>query len=307
MSAESEQGPAMTSAICPSCGVEMNLARRMPYTPYRGTIFCPACSWTYRLPFFRMRFFCAGLFVVLEFAFQVWRAKVKPSGPDLFPFALLTVWPIMEFLKDLSIVLPVSSWAKRSPAVISRAPDAFTKLIPPASESAGLLLSVLQLPRPRPVAWTWRAWINTASLVLLADISIAYAYEFIRAGNDGAFVGLILLLHLVVFGVLVLGPLILTQLSVGSVVRTGDATVGRVIWQIPGNHVFYAFVDQKNRPFVGRGNPWWGKVAGGEPVVVLYDPADPNWSAAVPYCRYRLRQPSRKTEGPPRLRESDSA
>jgi hypothetical protein len=165
-----------------------------------------------------------------------------------------------------------------------------------ADETLQLRKGVLQLPRPRPVAWTWRAWINTAALVLLADISIAYAYDLMRAGSDGELVGLILLLHLVVFGVLVLGPLILTHFSVGKVVKTGDATVGRVILQIPGMHVFYAFVDEKNRPFVGRGNRWWGKFAVGEPVVVFYDPADPDWNAAVPYCRYRLRQLGRKTE-----------
>jgi len=288
-----------SSAICPSCSERL----RHTHYPYIGVISCDACGWIYPLRLLRIRFLSAGLFLVLEFTFQVWWTKVRPFGPDLFALALPAVWPLIEFLKD-AMILAVSFWAKHSPVGISQTPGAFAELIPSASESAGLLLSVLQLPRPRMVAWTWRAWINAAALVVLADISIAYAYDLMRTGKEGELVGLILLLHLVVFCLLVVGPLVLTHFSAGKVVKKGEATVGRVIVQIPGMHVFYAFVDDKNRPFVGRGNRWWGKFTTGEPVLVFYDPADPNWSAALPYSRYRLRQPGRKTEGLPRASQT---
>jgi len=177
----------------------------------------------------------------------------------------------------------------------SVAPPSFLEQLPSLELSMDILGPLLSVPRPRQLKWNWRMKASAA----LAGLSIGmlgwilFAHPDKDRLDDARF---ILILACWVTGLISL-PLI-PERSNRTLLRDGEVTVGRVVYQQtvqPGKDgwsaIFYAFADRRNRGFIGRGQDYSDSLAQGAPVVVFYDPLNPNKNVAMECSRFSVKSP----------------
>lgn len=175
------------------------------------------------------------------------------------------------------------------------APPCFLGQLPSLELSTDIFGPLLGVPRPRPLKWNWRM----KAIAAFAGLSIGVLGWILLAHPDKDRLDdarLILILACWVTGLISL-PL-LPERSNRTLLRDGEVTVGRVVYQQtvqPGKDgwsaIFYAFADGRNRGFIGRGQDYSDSLAQGAPVVVFYDPLNPNKNVAMECSRFSVKSP----------------
>ena len=131
--------------------------------------------------------------------------------------------------------------------------------------------------------------------ILIGCIMVAAAMR------SGSAVAVMYLIFPTALALIALLPL-LKDLFKQSLLRMGEATVGRVVYQLNssrpfglgGGHsslILYAFVNRGNRVFFGQAQDYSNNIGEGAAVVVFYDPVDPRQNALTDCCYLTVRVP----------------
>jgi hypothetical protein len=95
---------------------------------------------------------------------------------------------------------------------------------------------------------------------------------------------------------MIFGLPLLPDLSKRELIRSGEASVGRVIFQAQigtgrGSWICtsYAFLDTAGRGFIGQGRSYSDGLGTGAPLVIFYDPLDPKRNIALDCSRIRVK------------------
>jgi hypothetical protein len=266
----------MSLAICPQCASPLQVVRSSSIV----TLSCSTCGWN------------------RSSARHVW--KQHRLVGRLFLLFGLAVPLVVHFVsgdKDTAIavavpLLGIGAWVYWSSAKslhqllmqTSNAPgnglEAFTKIIPTRGEVEAHFPGVLKASRPRSIAWTWRTW---CTAVLLPAWMIMF--PIVRQNSPGGWVDL--LIGFAVF-CLIFGRLELHTYKEWKLLRTGESSAGRIVCQqatsngrFVSSHIFYAFLDAANRPFIGQSNDPSRKLKEGQPVIVFYRSSDPQQTVVI--------------------------
>lgn len=184
----------------------------------------------------------------------------------------------------------------------SGACEAFLKLLPSPSEAQNLFSAILNLQKPRGLKFnpTFRARAASDGAVLAMAILLG-CLVVAGAMRSRSAVAVIYLVFPISLALIALLPL-LKDLSKQSLLRLGEATVGRVVYQLNSSRPFglgggnsslilYAFVDRGNRVFFGQAQDYLNNIGEGAAVVVFYDPLDPRRNVLTDCCYLTVRVP----------------
>ena len=172
------------------------------------------------------------------------------------------------------------------------APIAFLEDLPSREIGQDIFGPLLTTVKPRSLLWNWRMKATAVLTVLIIAILIwiVPAHSVRGRFNDG---GSILILVCWVTALIAL-PLV-PELSNRELLTDGEIAVGRIIYQIeqPGKDrrsaILYAFADGRNRGFVGRGFDISNSLGRGAPVIIFYDPLNPNKNVAMECSRFSVK------------------
>ena len=173
------------------------------------------------------------------------------------------------------------------------APAPFLGELPSLEIGQDIFGPLLTVPKPRPLRWNWRMKAAAILMALIIGIAIWMLLGHLdRERIDTA--GPIFILACWATALISL-PLI-PELSNRKLLTEGEVALGRVVYQQtvqPGKDswsaIFYAFADGRNRGFVGRGQDYSDSLAQGAPVVVFYDPLNPNKNLAMECSRFSVK------------------
>jgi hypothetical protein len=77
------------------------------------------------------------------------------------------------------------------------------------------------------------------------------------------------------------------KIAVGRVIHEETVSAGKATWSA----IFYSFADSSNRGFVSGGNDFTNTLAKGAPIIVYYDPANPENNVAMECSRLQVKLP----------------
>src|SRR5271157_3471397 len=270
----------MNLAICPSCGSHLEpreLVNRIGF-------YCDACGWnsssTRRSAGRQLLIITIG--ILATGSLLIFNSLLSRNRPD-------SLIPLLEF----GVIFAVSAWRGslalrnllRSPnrlglfdaSGVSRAPEAFQRLMPDYGLSERLFADVLRLPKPRPLRASRLILISCFTMLIsLASIAL-YSYAILNASRKTHLellgrVSLVLLVASILIALAASNPLRQARLM-----RGGEIAVGRLVLQenftlrSVGSFLHYAFVDSTGRGFFGEGRDFLENVDTGAPLVVFYD------------------------------------
>jgi hypothetical protein len=223
------------------------------------------------------------------------------SIPDMKPPLCPVCGSILEIVRsssDPGLSCPSCHWSYDSgqmtgPQNGAGSPVSFLEDLPGHEIGQDLFEPLLTVAKPRSLRWNWR--MKTAvvlAILLCGTLSWTLTAHSLRerSGDSGL---VLILLCWVTF--LVSLPLT-REVSNRRLLRDGEVAVGRVIYQQtvqPGKDswsaIFYAFADGGNRGFVGRGCDLSNSLGQGAPLIVFYDPLNPNKNVAQECSRLSVR------------------
>lgn len=290
----------MSRAVCPECDLHIEPT----FSGSRFELFCPTCGWNRggaRREIKSEVLAAAGCFIGSIAVFSAWAFW----APGLWQFFVLAC-----VLFGSAIAIPCRAWkASRRVDAGPAAQNlpvkaAFAALIPSSQEAQSIFAAVLQLFRPRPIACRLFLIGVTVFVIALPLEFIWLSYEANHGGDISASgTGLLMLIGLAgaIIWRLMKGSSFPAWIRHWRLIRSGEATVGRVIWSSSttnqgGSSIFYAFVDQTSRHFIGHGEDLGGNLSEGAPLVVFYDGLDPDHNTALDCFGFSLRLPGQSTK-----------
>jgi hypothetical protein len=178
-----------------------------------------------------------------------------------------------------------------------RAASSFVALIPSTQEAQSLFGNVLSISRPRPMTWSRPSKIAATVLLICLCFDVWLLSHFHPHSQRGVVNVLTLIVLASALPTSVCFPL-LPEFSKTELIRSGEASVGRVILQVRiprgrGNAYWmctsYAFLDAAGRGFIGKGKSCNDGLGTGAPLVVFYDPLDPKRNIALDCSRISVK------------------
>ena len=137
-----------------------------------------------------------------------------------------------------------------------------------------------------------------AAVSLLTAMMFFVIWTVVAYLSSGDFRDPLIVLILVGWACALIAFPVLPELPNGKLLREGELVVGRVIHQetFSGSRdtwtvIFYAFADGANRGFIGKGRDYSDSLAHGAPVVVYYDPLNPERNVAMECSRLSVKVP----------------
>jgi hypothetical protein len=175
--------------------------------------------------------------------------------------------------------------------------DAFLKLLPSQEEARDIFSNVLNIEKPRPIKWNWRIRLTVAGVFLTVFAAVfLVGYFSLGSGNREDYPGAIVVMIFLVWATALIGAPVIPDLANRKLICEGEIAVGRVVHQrtisrgrSSWSSIHYAFVDSANRGFVDDGVDYSDTLGEGAPVVIFYDPLDPNQNVALECSRFRLK------------------
>ena len=175
------------------------------------------------------------------------------------------------------------------------ADTSFLRQMPSKEEARDIFGTLLNIPKPRKLSWSWRM---KAAVSLLTAMMFFVIWTVVAYLSSGDFRDPLIVLILVGWACALIAFPVLPELPNGKLLREGELVVGRVIHQetFSGSRdtwtvIFYAFADGANRGFIGKGRDYSDSLAHGAPVVVYYDPLNPERNVAMECSRLSVKVP----------------
>lgn len=287
------------SAVCPCCGAHIEPV----VSSYKVTLSCSACGWNCAPArrAYKKELIGGALYLALAVAAFGLQAALSPAHDwKDFAFVIFVVMAVVyaTYRKSWRALRTVSS-SQGGGNVTQLGLRAFEKLIPSQQESTDLFGDLLNVAAPRPITWNWRVKLALLFGGLLLSLLLWFAPLLRNGINTDENAAIVMALLVLLWPTVILSCVALPDFSKSRLLRFGDVTVGRVVWQRRIDRgrngsvsvVFYAFVDKANRPYIGQGQDYTDNIGQGAPIVVFYDPLDPDRNIGLECCRSTIRVP----------------
>jgi hypothetical protein len=222
-----------------------------------------------------------------------------PSDIRLGPSCSVCEWSSSSRRSGRKGQLRATSDVSGSP---TRASDAFMKLIPSPEIAQSLFAPILKLQKPRSL----KRDPGVMRSFILVGVVVAMTAWLVNKGPAGIALDFTGAPYLFIFMIAAMWALTIMYITIlldstkRNLLREGEVTIGRVVCQgrtasAPKQSsisiIYYAFVDNGNRAFIGRGRDYSDNIAEGAPVVVFYEPLDPSQNVALEGCNQTLLLP----------------
>jgi hypothetical protein len=170
---------------------------------------------------------------------------------------------------------------------------AFLKQLPSGAEAQYIFPKAFQVPAPRRLVWTRRM---TGAVIALLATACFFVLTAVARGSTGETRAPAILMILSGWLTLMLSIPLVTQWSNRRLLREGEVTAGRVVYQkqissgrSTWSLILYAFADAQGCGFIGRGRDFSDSIATDAPVLVYYDRSNPAENVAAECTTFELR------------------